>query len=285
MHVVRSTAANTAKYWCDPRIPGLSLLRADFTSHEYCPHVHDEWVIAATEHGGAIVRSRGVAEEARGDALLVFNPAEPQSASMGYSRRWVYRALYLDSAVMTDLSGAIGVREVPHFPRASLADPVAIAEFIALHRALECGHEPSRQRELLVAFVGRLVELHAVGQAKPRVAPRDRALFGKVDSVMRAQFASDLSLNTLAAVAGLTSFQLIGLFKRVAGLTPHAYLTQIRVRVARDRLKQGLPVAAVAGESGFYDQSALTRHFRRSFGITPGQFAAACCDMPAQRRQ
>ena len=36
-----------------------------------------------------------------------------------------------------------------------------------------------------------------------------------------------------------------------------------------------LPIADAALASGFYDQSALTRHFKRSFGITPLQYQRA----------
>ncbi len=285
LHVVSSVPANFAKYWRDPHIPGLGLLRADFTTHEYCPHVHEEWVVAATEHGGAIVKSQGVAEDARDDTLLIFNPGEPQSARMGTSPRWIYRALYLDRSAMQQLLDAVGVRGMPHFRQAGIADAIATAQFLALHRALESGHEPLEQRERLVGLLGRLFEQHGRGATKPLIVPRDRVLFSRVDGVMRLQYASDLSLASLAETVGLTSFQLIGLFKRVTGLTPHAYLTQIRIRVARDRLEQGWPLTVVAGETGFYDQSALTRHFKRSFGITPGQFAAAYGNSPGQRRQ
>ncbi|HWK68136.1 MAG TPA: hypothetical protein VNS34_24700 [Rhizobiaceae bacterium] len=38
-----------------------------------------------------------------------------------------------------------------------------------------------------------------------------------------------------------------------------------------------------ATESGFYDQSALTRHFKRCYGITPLQFARAVGSVPAAR--
>lgn len=285
LRVASNVPANFAKYWRDPHIPGLGLLRADFTTHEYCPHVHAEWVIAATEHGGAIVKSQGIAEEARESALLIFNPGEPQSARMGTSSRWVYRALYLDRSAMQELLAAVGVRGAPHFRQAGIADTVSAAQFLVLHRALETSNDSFQHRERLIGLLGRLFERHGRGATKPLVAPRDRALFARVDAVMRLQYASDLSLGCLAEAVGLTSFQLIGLFKRVIGLTPHAYLTQIRIRVARDRLERGWPLAAVAGETGFYDQSALTRHFKRSFGITPGQFAAANGNRPGQRRQ
>ena len=74
---------------------------------------------------------------------------------------------------------------------------------------------------------------------------------------------------------GLTTFQLIGLFKRVTGLTPHAYLTQVRLSMACRHLRDSRPIAEIATEVGFYDQSALTKHFKRCYGITPLQFARA----------
>ncbi|WP_236857820.1 helix-turn-helix domain-containing protein [Burkholderia latens] len=38
---------------------------------------------------------------------------------------------------------------------------------------------------------------------------------------------------------------------------------------------KGVPIADAAASTGFYDQSALTRNFKRCYGITPSHFAAA----------
>jgi len=82
-------------------------------------------------------------------------------------------------------------------------------------------------------------------------------------------------LERMAAVADLTPFQLIGAFNRTIGLTPHAYLTQLRIRAAIHHLAAGRPLTDAAVASGFYDQSALTRHFKRTFGMTPLQYVRA----------
>ena len=84
-----------------------------------------------------------------------------------------------------------------------------------------------------------------------------------------------VSLSDLGQALALTQYQVISLFKRTTGLTPHAYVTQLRLDVARRRLGQGVSIAAVAVDCGFYDQSALTRHFKRCYGLTPLQFATA----------
>jgi AraC-like DNA-binding protein len=92
---------------------------------------------------------------------------------------------------------------------------------------------------------------------------------------MHARYSENLGLDELARAAGLTKFQLIGLFKRAIGLTPHAYLVHVRLNAACRLLKRGLPLAESALAAGFCDQSALTKHFKRCYGITPLQFAAA----------
>ena len=52
-------------------------------------------------------------------------------------------------------------------------------------------------------------------------------------------------------------------------MTPHDYLTDIRIRYARRLLAQGLPVGEVALLSGFYDPGYFYRLFRARTGMTP----------------
>ena len=69
---------NKTRFWFERQTPGLSLLCADFTTHEYPAHVHDALMIAVTEAGGSEITASGVADEAHSAALLVVNPAASQ---------------------------------------------------------------------------------------------------------------------------------------------------------------------------------------------------------------
>jgi AraC-like DNA-binding protein len=273
--MARVDLRNTTQYWWDRHIRGLSLMRADFTTHEYPPHTHDAFVIAVTEQGGSVIKSRGRVEEAHRAALFVFNPAEPHAGWMGWSRLWRYRSLYLTQSAIDTLAAELGIETVPYFTQNLFRDADLIEGFLDLHRALEEDRDAFRQRELLVGTFGRLFQRHGSGGGRIEAAPRDQALLRTALDHMRACHAEDLRLEDIAEPLGLTAFQLIGLFHRATGLTPHAYLTQIRLGAACRSLRHGLPIADVAAGAGFYDQSALTRHFKRCYGITPRQFAEA----------
>ena len=275
LRVARSDGRNFSRYWWDRQIPGLSLLSADFTTHEYPPHSHDAFVVAVTEDGGSIIKSRGRIEEARASTLFVFNPAEPHAGWMGRSERWRYRGLYLAEAAIAQVAAGLGIERVPYFTRNRFADRDLIGSFLALHKALEAARDPLRQSQLLIESFGRLFARHGSGGGRIEPAPRERALLQRVVELMQARHAESLRLEELARCAGLTTFQLIGLFRRTTGLTPHAYLTQLRLAVACRHLSHGAPLAEVATASGFYDQSALTNRFKRCYGITPLQFANA----------
>lgn len=63
------------------------------------------------------------------------------------------------------------------------------------------------------------------------------------------------------------------LFRQEHGLTPHEYLTKLRLDHAAQLLRyEGVSVAEAAFRSGFYDQLYFSRLFRRHMGISPSQW-------------
>lgn len=273
--LARIDPRNSSRYWRDPRVPGLSCLVADFTSHDYAPHSHEAFVVAVTEAGGAEFKSRGLSDEATTSTLLVFNPDEPHSGRMGWSRRWRYRGFYLTAPAIELLKAELGLDATAYFCRNTFHDADLIAAFLGLHRTLDEGNDPFEERELLLRSFGTLIRRHASDQPGLSLPMCDAGKVARVRDIMRARYADELMLEELGTAVGLSPFQLIALFKRATGLTPHAYLTQLRLKAAIRALERGATIAAAAVDAGFYDQSALTRHFKRAYGITPLQWVRA----------
>jgi AraC-like DNA-binding protein len=274
--VARLDPHNTSRYWHAPGVPAMDLLQADFTTHDYAPHVHDSLVVAVTEVGGSEFKSRGRTHIAHPRALLVFNPSEPHSGRMGGSPRWRYRSFYLARPAIGDLLGTLGADRPGYFTSNVVPDQDLVTRFLALHRALDAEpHDAVFQREVLVRAFGDLLRRH--GQAARRIpgAPGDAAALAPALELVHERYADSLTLEDMGRAAGLTPFQLIVAFRRRFGLTPHAYLTQWRLRAALRRLQAGQCVVEAALACGFYDQSALNKHFKRTFGMTPLQYVNA----------
>jgi AraC-like DNA-binding protein len=273
--VPQADARNTSRYWLDPRLRGLSLLSADFTTHEFPSHTHDALLVAVTEAGGSEVAASGVPDEVHRAALLVVGPAEPHSSRMSRSTRWRYRSFYFMQSAMDDVAGGLGLPRFPDLRSGVLRQPDLVDRFLRLHRAIESGAGELPERELLIAAFGQLLATAAPGDARRTLRPGRRAQLDRVVAQMRERHAERLTLPDLAAAAGLTQFQLIALFRAGTGMTPHAHLTQIRLGAACHHLRRSEPISEAAAAAGFYDQSALTRHFKRAYGITPLQYVRA----------
>ena len=84
-------------------------------------------------------------------------------------------------------------------------------------------------------------------------------------------------------MAGLSLHRFITVFRSQVGIPPHRYVCRTRVRRRAHLLRRGVPAAVVAIDTGFCDQSHLSRHFKRHCGITPGHFAGSA--VPQSRNQ
>lgn len=252
-------------------LAGIDLVEADSTQ-SFVRHTHDQFGIGVILRGAqASASGRGRVEAGAGDMITV-NPGEVHDGMPigDQGRHW--RMAYFDPkiilAVIADITGDI---RDPEFRHPVLANTQAAGEFLALNEALF--DRPSatiRAEELLFQLVERLV----VEKRSPSTAKVPASIRHAIEMIDDAP-AKGATLDDLARAAGLNKFQLLRSFSRHTGLTPHAYLMQKRTDLARRLIRCGRPLAETAFESGFADQSHMTRMFSSKFGVTPGAYATA----------
>ncbi len=99
----------------------------------------------------------------------------------------------------------------------------------------------------------------------------------QVTDYIHEHLHQDLKLVELAAIAQLSPYHFLRLFKQQMEITPHQYILQRRIETAKYLLQHSnLSLAEIAIRVGFCDQSHLTRCFKRVVGITPKQLLQTC---------
>ncbi len=158
-------------------------------------------------------------------------------------------------------------------PGAIRAEPELSSTVTAAHRELANGTPPAAAQASLrravrdLASWGTRVEIAGFDRPTRHAPAIDGAL-----AHLRANYTQEISLDDLAAAAGLSKFHFLRLFAARLGTTPHRYQLLLRVIYAKRLLRSGVELAEVALRTGFFDQSHFTRCFHEIVGVTPGRY-------------
>ena len=252
------------------RLAGVQAVAAE-SGHSFARHSHDQFGLGLIDRGAQrSLSGRGTVEAGAG-SVITCNPGEVHDgAPIGGERVW--RMLYLDPALVADAvadmtEGRAGMAEFPDPVRrdARLADLVG-----RLHTAMTApGEGTLRAEELLRLALAALIGDGAGGRA------RLPAGIGRARALLDEDPAAPVTLADLAAASGLSRYQVIRGFRAGLGLTPHAYLVQRRIDLARRHIAQGMGLAEASVAAGFADQSHMTRIFTAKYGLTPRAYAVA----------
>lgn len=269
-----SKSQDSAQLWRVDVFGGLELLRAHFVEFSFSPHTHDEFMIGMTENGFALPQFRGAVRNVGPGDVFVLNPGEVHGGGPAANSTWQYRSFYPSSALMQRVAEELteAHRDVPQFTGGAVNSPIVATMLWRAHKTLE---EPSsalvRETTLLEALAS-LVICHAADKITVHHTGVEHRAVKVVKDYLEALPTENVSLDTLAREANISSFRLCRVFRRETGLSPHAYQILVRVRLAKSLLMKGMPISQVAVEAGFFDQAHLTRHFKRVYGVTPGRY-------------
>jgi len=95
----------------------------------------------------------------------------------------------------------------------------------------------------------------------------------RVTDYIASRLDEGLTLNDMAAVAELSPFHFTRSFKSSTGLTPYRFLTELRMRLAKQLLAGSThKLAEIGRRCGYASQSRFTTVFRQALGLTPGEY-------------
>jgi AraC family transcriptional regulator len=160
----------------------------------------------------------------------------------------------------------------PSLPPSPKALPV-----IAHMEALSCAPSSLRSEELALRLIERVIAA-MTGDRRTPAGPTGRETRRVVEVIrlVESDAARPLELKEMAAVAGMSKYHFLRVFRRLTGVTPHQYLISARLRRAALALASSRrPVIAIALDSGFGDLSTFNKTFRAAFALTPTQYRAS----------
>ena len=241
------------------------------SNHHFPRHSHEQFGMGVV-HFGAHRSWSGVGqvEAFAGDVIMV-NPDEIHDGMPAGEAARGWQIIYFDPSLVAREVAEEIVRPAEIMPVAR--DPYLAQLVVRLFACLTapCPDALATEETLLRSLL-RAFSRHSVAQPRSPSPPPSVA---KAIRRLDAEPESNVSLAELAALSGVSRFQLLRGFVGTMGITPHAYLVQRRVRLARRLLAGGqTPVEAAIG-AGFADQSHMTRAFVRHVGVTPARYQAA----------
>ncbi len=269
------TSGEEARFFSAARFPSLDCLTATFRTHVYAPHTHETYVVGTIDAGCETWTARGARHYASpGDVLFNLPLVVHDGAPFGDG--YTYRMTYPSVPFMQHVASLVRGRTVtatPTFPASVVRDPAGARLFAEAHAALEHDRDALAGEELLLRAYARMLARHA--EITPAPLGREPRAAARVRDAIEQRYAESLTLAELANVARLSTYHLIRAFRAEIGLTPHAYLVDVRVRRARQLLRADLAPAEVALCVGFADQAHLTRAFKARIGVAPGAYRRA----------
>ncbi|OLN27671.1 L-rhamnose operon transcriptional activator RhaR [Desulfovibrio sp. DV] len=263
------TPADTATASELPICGGVLALSARYRTQRFSRHAHEEYALGRIDSGALGFRYRGCQVVAAPGSLSLAQPGVPHDGGPAVPEGWRYRMFYLPPQALSLVlpPGA----PPPHFRPGMVEDPPLSALFSRTHHLLLAPYPATLAKQtqlliLLAAWIARHGDDHPIA---PQSRQEPRAVRLTLE-ILAARYAEDIRLEELAAAAGLSPWHLARAVTRQTGLPPHAHLLECRCRAARDRLAGPQPLADIAAEVGFADQSHMTRAFRARFGLPPG---------------
>lgn len=261
-----------AHFWT-PDFAGVELFQAHLCRYTFDKHFHDAYTVGLNERGWGQSLVSGQWVNSPPQSFNLINPGEVHTGQAADDQGWGFRNLYISPTLMRWALVQLGQNPstLPVFPAPVAHHPALRSRFLQVFCAFDQGMPRLTQQSLFLDLISHLWPPHSDLQTAPSLVEKAPAM-ALVRDYLEAHYAENVAIETLSQLSQLSPYYLIRCFHQQVGLPPHLYQRQVRLLKAKQALQTPQSLAAIANDTGFFDQSHFTRSFKRVFGVTPGQY-------------
>ncbi|HEY1783578.1 MAG TPA: helix-turn-helix domain-containing protein [Roseiarcus sp.] len=234
---------------------------------------HDGFSVAAVLEGSFTYRSDSGHRLLYPGALLLGNNGSCFECGHAHGAGDRCVSMNVGEDLFGEIAAAAGSTSRFRFAAPSLPMPEALPVVAAMEALSSLESSPGREA-LALRVIERVIAVMA-GDRRAPGSPTGRETRRVIEAIrlVESDAARPLELKEMAAVAGMSTYHFLRVFRRLTGVTPHRYLIGARLRRAALALgSSSRPVLAIALDSGFGDLSTFNKTFRAAFGRTPTQY-------------
>lgn len=264
------------EFWQDGRMPYVETRRSCFSRTCYKSHSHPTFSIGAIDEGNSVFQSSfGTAQKISAGTLVIVPAHIEHSCNPLPDQAWSYQMLHLDISWLNQWYAEFQKEgfdlNLPQHRPLIIKDENLYQAFSDMNETLFDSKKLIFEKEQsLIYCLTQLLLPHFILEEIQRTQYLYESFLDLIHIIKSSE--RFISLEELAQQVGLSRYAIIRLFKANVGLTPHAFQINLKINQARAQLKQGIPLAELAVNLGFSDQSHFHKAFKAHTGITPRQF-------------
>lgn len=259
------------------RLENLLVFQARYQQFKFERHTHEDFALGLMERGVQKFYCRGEARYATPNSLISVNPDEIHDGMSADQSEFHYKIIYLPIELLQNIGNEMVAPRTFHaFKTPVTSDPELAASLGYLFGMLEQeSADLLEMQSLLFSLLAMTLARHGT-ERKTLIAKKSaRTQVERACTFIDDMVREEISLDDIAAAAGLSRYHFLRIFRDEKGISPWSYLLQKRLQLARASIRLGATLADAALDAGFADQSHMSRRFKATYGITPGQYRRA----------
>ncbi|PXX37803.1 AraC family transcriptional regulator [Undibacterium pigrum] len=248
----------------------LERIEAYFAGNAYAMHRHDTYAIGTTLAGVQSFVYRGSTRHSLRGGTIVLHPDEAHDGQAGTGDGFHYRMIYVEPALIQKI---LGGQALPFIKHGISSDPrlhVATLPLLqAMNQPLDALEEQDALFDLAHAMLACSDIITNSSGSTGKALHFDYRAAESAREYMHSALTDNISLEDLAVHSGRDRWSLSRDFRLLFGTSPYRYLTMRRLDLVKSLLMQGHTLVNAALAAGFSDQSHMSKHFVKAFGLTP----------------
>ncbi|WP_028579909.1 helix-turn-helix transcriptional regulator [Desulfogranum japonicum] len=266
--------SSTLKSITIPSLPGVEVIAGRHITTPFRRHIHGTYIIGKVEEGQRTLFFTETTLQIATGGMFLIQPGQVHACKSALHQGHSYQILSIAPQLMQHIASHAADKPVspPVFTQNQVWHEEEKLQFSLFLQKI---YSPASEKQIsraLADFLTLLLQHHALCPSSQNREKRIKEAVARAQDHIHGHYNRRLTLEELSKSACLSQFHLQREFKKDLGITPHEYLTDLRMCKAKQMILEAQDLAEVAIELGFHDQSHFAKTFKKTVGVSPKKF-------------